>query len=81
METNFMKLSDETLLSEAVWNSVVRVATEGRPLLCATVLCERIHPPWRFSIFCCITTCNLNGFLIGFHVMDIHKIVKIGKVK
>ena len=25
---------------------------------------------------CCITTCNLNGFLFGFHVMDKHKIVQ-----
>ena len=31
--------------------------------------------------FCCITTCNLKGFLFGFHVTDIHKIVQIGEVK
>ena len=35
----------------------------------------------RFSYFFCITTCNLYGFLFGFHVMDIHKIVQIGEVK
>jgi hypothetical protein len=34
-----------------------------------------------FFLFCCITTCNLNGFLFGFNVMNIHKIVQIGEVK
>jgi hypothetical protein len=44
-----------------------------------TVPCKIIHPTWHFSplaLFCFITTCNLNGFLFGFHVMDMHKIVK-----
>jgi hypothetical protein len=32
-------------------------------------------------LFCCITTCNLNRCLFGFHVMDRHKTVQIGEVK
>jgi hypothetical protein len=35
--------------------------------------------PLVFFLFCCITTCNLNGFL--FNAMNIHKIVQIGEVK
>uniref|UniRef100_A0A8C7FSQ5 phosphatidate phosphatase n=1 Tax=Oncorhynchus kisutch TaxID=8019 RepID=A0A8C7FSQ5_ONCKI len=33
-------------------------------------------PTLAFFLFCCITTCNLNVFLFGFNVMDIHKMVK-----
>ena len=41
----------------------------------------KVFTPLAFFLFCCITTCNLNLFLFGFHVMEIHKIVQIGEVK
>ncbi|KAM9537119.1 coatomer subunit zeta-1 isoform 1-T1 [Salvelinus alpinus] len=34
---------------------------------------QKYSSPLAFFLFCCITTCNLNGCLFGFHVMDIHK--------
>jgi hypothetical protein len=37
--------------------------------------------PLAFFLFCCITTWIINGFLFGFHVTDIDKIVQIGEVK
>ena len=42
---------------------------------------QKVFIPLAFFVFCCITTCNLNRFLFGFHVMDIHKIVQIGEIK
>jgi hypothetical protein len=45
------------------------------------VPCESIHPPWRFSCFVALQPVILNGFLFGFLVMDIHKIVKIDEMK
>jgi hypothetical protein len=41
----------------------------------------KVFIPLVCFLLSCITTCNLNGFLFGFHVMDIHKIVQIGEVK
>uniref|UniRef100_A0A8C8MH78 Protein kinase domain-containing protein n=1 Tax=Oncorhynchus tshawytscha TaxID=74940 RepID=A0A8C8MH78_ONCTS len=38
---------------------------------------QKYSSPLVFILFCCITTCNLNGFLFGFHVMDILTIVQI----
>ena len=46
-----------------------------------TVPCKMNSFPLAVFLFCCITTCNLNWFLFGFHVMDINKIVQIGEVK
>ena len=42
---------------------------------------QNYSSPLAFFLFGCITTCNLNRFLLVFHVMDIHKIVQIGEVK
>ena len=42
---------------------------------------KKYSSPLAFFLFCCITTCKLNIFLIGFHAMDIHKIGQIGEVK
>jgi hypothetical protein len=42
---------------------------------------QKYSSPLVFFIFCYITNCNLNVFLFGFHVMDIHNIVLIGEVK
>jgi hypothetical protein len=33
---------------------------------------QKYSSPLAFSLFCCITTCNLNPFLFGFHVMDMN---------
>jgi hypothetical protein len=41
----------------------------------------KVFIPIAVFLFCCITTCNLNRFLFGFHVMDMQKIVQIGGVK
>jgi hypothetical protein len=60
-----------------MWPKLKSMQTEtGR--LCAL---QKYSSPLAFSLFCGITTCNLNGFLFGFHVMDVHKMVQIGEVK
>ena len=41
---------------------------------------QKYSPTLAFFLFCGITTCNLNRFLFGFNVMDIHKTVQIGEV-
>uniref|UniRef100_A0A4W5LW19 VWFC domain-containing protein n=1 Tax=Hucho hucho TaxID=62062 RepID=A0A4W5LW19_9TELE len=38
------------------------------PSACSAL--QKYSPLLAFFLFCCITTCNLNGFLFGFHVMD-----------
>ena len=56
---------------------------EEKKLFYTTVIqcLPKYSPHLAFFLFCCITTCYLNGFLFGFHVIDIHKIVQIGEVK
>ena len=55
---------------------------QPRYFLGMTLQClAKVFTPLAFFLFCFIATCNLNGFLFGFLVVDIHKIVQIGEVK
>jgi hypothetical protein len=51
------------------------------PYCSYTVPCKSIHAPWQFSYYFALQPVILNGFLLGFHVMDIHKIDQTGEVK
>uniref|UniRef100_A0A4W5L8H8 Rho GTPase activating protein 9 n=1 Tax=Hucho hucho TaxID=62062 RepID=A0A4W5L8H8_9TELE len=49
-------------------NTVTKERSWKPPRRAREQVTEKYSSPLAFFLFCCITTCNLNGFLFGFHL-------------